>query len=347
MAIKKEVVKKIIEMRKQNIGMGTIANELNISHKVVSYHCKKNNLGGVMVDTIDYGKDLCEVCGCEFDKKTTNQKYCSKECRKKTAREQSKNWYQHIKEKNKTIYKNICLYCEEEFETTTKSKKYCSDKCCLKFHSRKAWNKNKKSNIKICKYCEKEFIDETKFNRKKYCSDDCHKNWMNENPIYTKTCPICNIQFRTNLKVQINCSTECQWESQKRNKGICNNCGKEYNPPKHHSGKFCSRKCFIEYTGIKEVKEYKYKSNLTDASSIRRAKKYGVKYENLDPLEIFERDNWICGICGEKIDKQLNYPDKMSATLDHIIPLSKGGTHTKDNVQASHGICNYRKGNSE
>jgi len=30
--------------------------------------------------------------------------------------------------------------------------------------------------------------------------------------------------------------------------------------------------------------------------------------------------------------------------LDHVIPLSKGGYDTIDNIRPTHGICNIRKG---
>jgi 5-methylcytosine-specific restriction endonuclease McrA len=30
--------------------------------------------------------------------------------------------------------------------------------------------------------------------------------------------------------------------------------------------------------------------------------------------------------------------------MDHAFPLGKGGTHTWDNIQLSHLICNLRKG---
>lgn len=35
----------------------------------------------------------------------------------------------------------------------------------------------------------------------------------------------------------------------------------------------------------------------------------------------------------------------MSATIDHIIPMSLGGGHTYLNTQAAHMICNSRKSN--
>lgn len=32
-------------------------------------------------------------------------------------------------------------------------------------------------------------------------------------------------------------------------------------------------------------------------------------------------------------------------TLDHIIPLTKGGDDSFENTQAAHGVCNWMKGN--
>jgi 5-methylcytosine-specific restriction endonuclease McrA len=47
-----------------------------------------------------------------------------------------------------------------------------------------------------------------------------------------------------------------------------------------------------------------------------------------------------CGICGAPIDN----PD--TVTIDHIIPLSKGGTNHRYNVQLAHGRCNRKKADS-
>lgn len=78
---------------------------------------------------------------------------------------------------------------------------------------------------------------------------------------------------------------------------------------------------------------------------IKRARHYGVHYEPVSRLAVFERDHWLCGICGDLVDKLVEYPDPQSASLDHVIPLSIGGEHTMDNTQISHLSCNVRKGN--
>ena len=52
----------------------------------------------------------------------------------------------------------------------------------------------------------------------------------------------------------------------------------------------------------------------------------------------------ICAICGQRVDKKLKYPHPMSATVDHVIPVSKGG-HPSDisNLQLAHFYCNRQK----
>ena len=52
----------------------------------------------------------------------------------------------------------------------------------------------------------------------------------------------------------------------------------------------------------------------------------------------------ICALCGRPVDMSLKAPDPMSPTVDHIIPVNKGG-HPSDinNLQLAHWICNRMK----
>lgn len=52
----------------------------------------------------------------------------------------------------------------------------------------------------------------------------------------------------------------------------------------------------------------------------------------------------ICGLCDEEIDLELKWPDPMSLTIDHIIPLALGGTNEDINLQPTHQKCNFKKG---
>lgn len=52
----------------------------------------------------------------------------------------------------------------------------------------------------------------------------------------------------------------------------------------------------------------------------------------------------VCALCGKPVDKTLKYPDKWSATIDHIIPINKGGHPSAlDNLQLAHFYCNRQK----
>jgi 5-methylcytosine-specific restriction endonuclease McrA len=65
--------------------------------------------------------------------------------------------------------------------------------------------------------------------------------------------------------------------------------------------------------------------------------------ESILTADIIKRDGGLCQICGEPVEMSSNYCSALYPTLDHIIPVSKGGPHTKDNVQLAHRLCNLRK----
>lgn len=52
----------------------------------------------------------------------------------------------------------------------------------------------------------------------------------------------------------------------------------------------------------------------------------------------------VCGICGRPVDFTIRYPHPMSACIDHIIPVAKGGHPSDiDNLQLAHWSCNRAK----
>ena len=53
-------------------------------------------------------------------------------------------------------------------------------------------------------------------------------------------------------------------------------------------------------------------------------------------LQIFERDHWRCRYCGDRVTNT-------TATLDHIQPVSKGGTNEASNLATCCIMCNSIK----
>jgi len=68
----------------------------------------------------------------------------------------------------------------------------------------------------------------------------------------------------------------------------------------------------------------------------RRARKKAALVAPVSLVAIYERDNGRCQICNRKVAFSV-------ASLDHTLPLSKGGTHEARNVRLAHTLCNIRR----
>ncbi len=69
----------------------------------------------------------------------------------------------------------------------------------------------------------------------------------------------------------------------------------------------------------------------------RRARKAGAAVEEADFKRIWKRDRGVCYLCGRSVDKK-------DVHYDHVIPLSRGGAHSEENLRVTHGRCNLIKG---
>jgi 5-methylcytosine-specific restriction endonuclease McrA len=111
--------------------------------------------------------------------------------------------------------------------------------------------------------------------------------------------------------------------------GVCIGCGQAFTwmIRKGQQPRYCTELC----------------SNRTRRDR-RRAHEKGGYVEDVPRLEIFERDRWICQLCGRKINRRLKHGHPMAAVIDHIVPLADGGLHERRNCQAAHAWCNSSKG---
>lgn len=234
---------------------------------------------------------------------------------------------------------HICIICGKEFKPKRNDSRICSKECLKNFSSKKHLLPKELE----CVVCGNKFRPKTAY--QKACCRECGDKlrlhnytlrekkpkplYISKKQLYKKTCIVCNKEFETYSKKQICCSKEClslrHKKPPKQYDNICVWCGNTFKSKR--VAKFCSRSCMMKSRDANILHHRPYKINNSKQNRIYRNK-------------IGERDNWICNICGIFVDKSLKYPNPMSASLDHIIPLSKGGTHDENNVHISHLKCN-------
>jgi 5-methylcytosine-specific restriction endonuclease McrA len=79
------------------------------------------------------------------------------------------------------------------------------------------------------------------------------------------------------------------------------------------------------------------KARAKRAKARRRATVLGVQVDGVDFDQIKARDKMVCHLCKKVVsDKDLHF--------DHVIPLTKGGAHSHENIAVSHRWCNQTKG---
>jgi 5-methylcytosine-specific restriction endonuclease McrA len=80
--------------------------------------------------------------------------------------------------------------------------------------------------------------------------------------------------------------------------------------------------------------------------SVRRRLRPGARFDSsITRRGLLSRDGWRCQICGDAIP-DVTWPTESYldyGTVDHILPLSEGGAHTWENVQAAHFRCNSQR----
>lgn len=62
----------------------------------------------------------------------------------------------------------------------------------------------------------------------------------------------------------------------------------------------------------------------------------GTVAYHAERLVVLERDDGACGICDDDVDP-------FDYSLDHIVPIKRGGLHELDNLQLAHRSCNSKK----
>jgi endogenous inhibitor of DNA gyrase (YacG/DUF329 family) len=291
--------------------------------------CRGYKFGEMQRET---GNTICKIKECA--NKAAKKGYCNKHYLK------YKKYGDPLRDGRPIKYQpkeRPCLLCgkifKPEIEQRTRPRKYCSEEC---FKKAIGLHKAKLELERKCLICGRMF---KKDKESKYCSRECYRIALskiseNINKIREQTCKTCGKAFRKRSnRDNPFCSEYCYNNCLQ----ICKHCGKEFIGK--HRTVYCSDECqTIDWRSRNPHKGREYAHR-------RKARLRMAFVSKVNPLEIFERDKWTCQICGKKVNKKLKYPHPKCATIDHIIPLSKGGTHEPKNVQLAHFVCNDRKSN--
>lgn len=157
----------------------------------------------------------------------------------------------------------------------------------------------------------------------------------------TATCRVCEVEFSWVQQETGRRRRFCDAHQHGRRPGwdaprACRTCGSTF-VPRRHGQLRCPEHPPAPWS------ERKATPGNRDKNARRRAALRMLPAERIDPQRVYERDGWICGLCSVAVDPALAYPDPYSASLDHIMPLSRGGHHTYANVQLAHLWCNVAK----
>jgi hypothetical protein len=280
----------------------------------------------------------CVVCGEQLTGART--KYCCKDHERQYEKQKRKEKDYRLDD---TVY--TCLNCGKEYHPKAKDRnKFCSKKCAGKYRTKNS----KDYYCKSCGKCLGKEADALKnFSSKVYCSEECHYK-------LERVCNVCGKTFEGSATACI-CSDECRKELARQKEkersrqqfeqlnkiAICRNCGKEFQP--EYGSKlrsFCPDCDSTKFFKKQRRKKFQHLKNY----KIRGGQ---GKYEKFTAIEIYERDGWICQLCGKKVLKDRVVPHPKAPTLDHIIPIVDGGAHIRKNVQLAHFECNCKRGNRE
>ena len=281
----------------------------------------------------------CEYCGKAFrpDKGHSYQKYCSREC--------ERAYWKDNRSKLRKKFTYVCKNCGKEYQRArSDTNQYCSRECA--FNDIGTWRRldvvGEKRISKVCPICNNEF--QANRSESAYCSISCKE------AATFKICAYCGCVYQNGSYSKIHsryCSSECKNKAHNKAKSeryipkpafgkVCKYCRKSYQTNRTMQ-QYCSTECRQAVDRLRKL-ESNHRRIILERTSV---------IENVDRAEIYNRDGWICQICGKRVDPLLRFPHLLSATLDHILPLANGGTHEKKNVQLAHLICNSRKSNTQ
>lgn len=258
----------------------------------------------------------CVACGAALVRRGArgrHPKYCDMKCRG-AARRRADGVPERIR-----IPDSQCAGCGIQFKPRASAHtKFCSRECFFALKKKRAAERQAERQAERrrprtidCATCGHTFVGRNRSAR--YCGDECRREKARRDS-HART-------VRRSGPPPSSCIV----------------CGGEIIRPSRGAWRStCSRAC--------SRRTEAYKSNRRRVKRRRKRILRGADRERYSDEEIFRRDGWRCGLCGKKVSLLHRVPHPKAPTIDHVVPLSDGGSDTRRNVQLAHFLCNSKKG---
>lgn len=255
----------------------------------------------------------------------------------------------------------ICPVCKCEFKANlkrngqlaAKQKECCTRSCAMNLRAERAGTSRMRTFT--CEHCWQLISRPVRRSRDsgKFCSRSCgfsrltmislekkaiERIYLNHKKNETKHIDIVANEVASLVRIKrniINRTRKCDW------------CGVSFIQPRPYVRK-CSSDCHTKAL-IYGKRRSRNTESARAARSMRKAMHRGARgFDKIDPIAVFERDDWKCHLCGILTlkDKRGTIHDR-APELEHIVAIANGGTHTWGNVACSCRKCNGKKGASD
>lgn len=348
---------KIRELREQGIGYMKIGRLTGLSRDQVRGFCKRddggpikqNNRSYIPQNNISYTpQKLCIVCGHTLNGRG---KYCSDSCRKigydtlRVSRTKPKRKIERsdrVLIRDKTIEGFRAIDIAKSIGLTgaqvqgvidhVRKNNIQHDDEYYKVYPKK---KIKETPAYICDFCETEMS--SPMTHGKCCSEFCNTQLIeSKRESIHNECVYCGKHVFSTKRKRKYCSDTCAQLNNGKSiitpfENECRECGKIY-MTSNSTSVTCSDNCMRHR-----------RNRLHEINRRTKLKENGPIDYDISIPKLIERDGLDCYLCGDQVNTETHYNNDDYPNIDHVYPVSKGGTHTWDNVKLTHRKCNIMK----